>query len=134
MEVFGTAEESNSSQTSRVQPTDKRPSRKKPSRPAADQASSTQHKNTEDNGLPAINDIDGWLTVFEAEKPDAPRPTDPAPQRSEPSKQGRYGRKDRRDPTVHKNMSTSDEVFLSEGEVDAWMDFFDADPEDDDNS
>lgn len=82
------------------------------------------HKPVEAD-LPAPNDVDGWLEIFGEEGQE--NPTDFAPGRSDPSKQGRYGRKDKREPTVHKNMSTSDEIYLSEGEVDVWMDFFGVD-------
>jgi len=76
------------------------------------------------------NSVEAWLEVFG--EPEADRkPTDEAFQRNDPSKQGRYrNAQGKREPSVHKNMATSDEIYLNEGEVDAWMDVFGVDDED----
>lgn len=76
------------------------------------------------------NSVEAWLEVFgEPEK--EREPTDPAYQRNDPSKQGRYkNSKGKREPSVYKGMATSDEVYLNEGEVDAWMDVFGASDDD----
>lgn len=104
-----------------VEPTDKAPT-------ITPRIESKGSKKKADPNMPMPTDVDGWLEVFGEEGES--KPTDLAPGRSDPSKQGRYGRKDKREPTVHKNMSTSDEIYLSEGEVDVWMDFFGADDDD----
>ena len=76
------------------------------------------------------NSVEAWLEVF-GEPEIERKPTDEAFQRSDPSKQGRYRNADgKREPSVHKNMATSDEIYLNEGEVDAWMDVFGASDED----
>lgn len=76
------------------------------------------------------NSVEAWLEVFGEPEKDL-KPTDPAFQRSDPSKQGRYKNSDgKRQPSVHKGMATSDEIYLNEGEVDAWMDVFGADDND----
>lgn len=76
------------------------------------------------------NSVEAWLEVFGEPEPER-KPTDEAFQRSDPSKQGRYRNADgKREPSVHKNMATSDEVYLNDGEVDAWMDIFGASDED----
>lgn len=81
----------------------------------------------------ANNTVDEWLKFF-GEQDEPRQPTDPAPQRSDPRKQARYkDRTGRRSPTVHKRMSTSEEMYLSEGEVDAWMEFFGVDDDNDDD-
>ncbi len=95
--------------------------------PRNQQAKKTQKDTASDttgSDTPDENSVEAWLEVFGEE--DASRqPTDPAPQRKRPDKQGHFGsKKTRRDPTVHKNMGTSDDVFLSDGEVEAWMDLF----------
>jgi len=78
------------------------------------------------------NDVASWMELF-GESDEERQPTDPRPQRSDPSKQGRFGG-DKRGPVVHKNMSTSDEIFLSEGEVEQWMDFFGVEDEEDEDA
>lgn len=76
------------------------------------------------------NSVDAWLDIFGEPEPDR-EPTDPAYQRNDPSKQGRYkNSQGKREPSVYKGMATSDEVYLNEGEVDAWMDVFGASDED----
>lgn len=76
------------------------------------------------------NSVDAWLEVF-GEVDTERQPTDPAYQRNDPSKQGRYRNEHgKREPTVHKRMATSDEVYLNDGEVDAWMDVFGASDDD----
>jgi predicted RNA-binding protein with PIN domain len=81
---------------------------------------------------PDENSVEAWLDVF-GEEDTSRQPTDPAPQRKRPDKQGHFGsKKTRRDPSVHKNMGTSEDVFLSDGEVEAWMDLFERGTDDDD--
>lgn len=76
------------------------------------------------------NSVEAWLEVFGEPEPER-KPTDEAFQRNDPSKQGRYrNAQGKREPSVHKNMATSDEIYLNEGEVDAWMDVFGVDDED----
>ncbi|MGJ3240772.1 MAG: NYN domain-containing protein [Anaerolineae bacterium] len=76
------------------------------------------------------NSVDAWMDVF-GEVDTERKPTDDAFQRGDPGKQGRYrNAQGKREPTVHKRMATSDEVYLNEGEVDAWMDVFGADDDD----
>lgn len=76
------------------------------------------------------NSVEAWMELFPEPDPSL-EPTDPAPQRSDPNKQGRYKSHDgKRHPTVHKRMATSDEIYLSSGEVEAWMDVFGVDDED----
>lgn len=84
-----------------------------------------------DNVYVSDNSVDAWMELFgEADK--TIEPTDPAPQRSDPKKQGRYkNQHGKREPNVHKRMATSDEVYLNDGEVDAWMELFGAEDEDD---
>ena len=76
------------------------------------------------------NNVDAWMELFgEADK--TIEPTDPAPHRSDPKKQGRYkNQHGKREPNVHKRMATSDEVYLNDGEVDAWMELFGVEEED----
>lgn len=75
------------------------------------------------------NTVDAWIEVF-GEQDKKREPTDPASQRSDPSKQGRYRNKDgKREPLVHKRMGTAPDIHLNEGEVDAWMDVFGVDAE-----
>lgn len=70
------------------------------------------------------NTVDAWLTFFGDVDPSRP-PTDPAFQRDDPEKQGRYKTKDgKRAPIVHKRMATAVDLHLSSGEVDAWLDVF----------
>lgn len=72
------------------------------------------------------NSVAAWLAIFGEDK-DERQPTDPAYQRHDPQKQGRYrNARGEREPTVHKRMATSDEIYLNDGEVDAWMDVFGA--------
>ncbi len=76
------------------------------------------------------NSVDAWLEVF-GEVDTERKPTDEAFQKSDPSKQGRYRNANgKREPNVHKRMATSDEIYLNEGEVDAWMDIFGVDDDD----
>jgi hypothetical protein len=75
------------------------------------------------------NTVDAWLEVFGEQNAER-EPTDPAFQRSEPSKQGRYRNHDgKREPLVHKRMGTAPDIHLSDGEVDAWMEVFGMDDE-----
>lgn len=77
------------------------------------------------------NTVDAWIDVF-GEQDKKREPTDPAMQRSDPSKQGRYRNKDgKREPLVHKRMGTAPDIHLNRGEVDAWMDVFGVEEEDD---
>lgn len=70
------------------------------------------------------NSVAAWLEVFGDEDRER-QPTDPAFQRDDPEKQGRYKNKDGKyEPTVHKRMGTSEDIYLNRGEVDAWMDVF----------
>jgi predicted RNA-binding protein with PIN domain len=70
------------------------------------------------------NSVAAWLEVFGDEDRER-EPTDPAFQRDDPEKQGRYKNKDGKyEPTVHKRMATSEDIHLNRGEVDAWMDVF----------
>lgn len=95
------------------------------------------HKSTD--GLPEVdaesgeaddvpltrNTVDAWLKFFGGEPTQDREPTDVSPQRKEARKQGRYRNADgKREPTVHKRMSTSEDIYLNSGEVDAWMDVF----------
>ncbi|MDQ7026342.1 MAG: NYN domain-containing protein [Anaerolineae bacterium] len=142
LEIFG--EESNREPTekaakivsreSRKQPQEAQPAKSKKSK-AAQPSDAVANENLKQSDLLLPrNTVDAWMNVF-GETDDEIEATDPAPQRSDPSKQGRYKDKDgKRQPLVHKGMATSDEVFLNAGEVDAWMDVFgvtDTDEEDD---
>lgn len=70
------------------------------------------------------NSVAAWMEVFGEEDRER-QPTDPAFQRDDPEKQGRYKNKDGKyEPTVHKRMATSEDIHLNRGEVDAWMDVF----------
>lgn len=116
-----------------LQPTDKakrppvKPAQARPQ--AADLNVNPAMSEAEDVYL-TKNTVDAWLQVFG--ESDAKRsPTDPAPQRSDPSKQGRYGTGDKREPVVHKRMATSEDIYMNKGEVDVWMDFFGVKEEDD---
>jgi hypothetical protein len=128
LEIFG--EEDNRQPTEKapqIKPrnaTTRRKKRQPEEAPATDRLKADEVKLSE-------NSIDAWMGVFgETEK--EREPTDPAPQRSDPKKQGRYkNQAGKREPTVHKRMATSDEIYLSEGEVDAWMDVFGIDEEED---
>lgn len=79
------------------------------------------------------NTVDAWLTVF-GETDIKREATDPAYQRSDPAKQGRYGKiNGKREPVVHKRMGTSPDIHLNDGEVDAWMDVFGVEDEEEDD-
>lgn len=112
-----------------VQPTDRRPNKRPSRRNAAKGKHKTTAQQKPDPEEAPLHDVGAWLEIFGGDAADA-EPTDLRPQRSDPSKQGRFG-KTRREPTVHKNMATSDELFLSSGEVEAWMEFFGVEDEDD---
>jgi hypothetical protein len=95
------------------------------------QPDATKDNDKAKKDTPNENSVEAWLEIFGEEDKDRP-PTDPAPQRARPDKQGHFGKKKtRRDPSVHKNMGTSEDVFLSEGEVEAWMDLFEQGDNDD---
>ena len=101
--------------------------------PAVEADNSTDEINEEVKGgtlSVSENSVEAWLEAFG--DPDKERkPTDEAFQRNDPSKQGRYrNAQGKREPSVHKNMATSDEIYLNEGEVDAWMDVFGASDDD----
>jgi uncharacterized protein len=75
------------------------------------------------------NSVAAWMEIFGKED-EKREPTDPAFQRDDPEKQGRYKNKDGKyEPTVHKRMATSEDIHLNRGEVDAWMDVFGFDNE-----
>jgi uncharacterized protein len=70
------------------------------------------------------NTVDAWMDVFGDADPQR-EATDPAFQRNDPSKQGRYRNENgKREPLVHKRMGTAPDIHLNDGEVDAWMDVF----------
>lgn len=123
LQVFGEA--------GATEPTEARPNKKRPSRRRNNsQQPTAQNGNTKPDPEEApLHDVEAWLEIFGGDEPDS-EPTDYRPQRSDPNKQGQFG-KNRREPTVHKNMATSDELYLSAGEVDAWMELFGAEDEDD---
>jgi hypothetical protein len=125
LEVFeeGAKKREPTDKAKRIRPRHKQqPDRSKDSARANDE---TQKK------APDENSVEAWLEIFGEEDKDRP-PTDPAPQRAMPDKQGHFGKKKtRRDPGVHKNMGTSEDIFLSEGEVEAWMDLFEHGDDDD---
>lgn len=76
------------------------------------------------------NSVEAWLEVF-GDVDTERKPTDEAFQKSDPSKQGRYrNASGKREPSVHKRMATSEEVYLNDGEIDAWMDVFGVDDDD----
>ena len=119
LQIFG--------EDSERQPTDKRPSNQKKKK-AEDPKSPPELQAGEqfkgDTAQISKNSVEAWLDVFGNPEPNR-EPTDPAPQRSDPKMQGRYKSHDgKRQPTVHKRMATSDEIYLSDGEVDAWLDVF----------
>lgn len=135
LEIFG--EESNREPTEKAAKITPRGSStqskkaKKPAQPSKPSEAVANENLKESDLLLPKNTVDAWMGVF-GEEDDEQEATDPAPQRSDPSKQGRYKNKDgKRQPSVHKNMATSDEVFLNAGEVDAWMDVFGVSDEDD---
>ncbi|MCA9914277.1 MAG: NYN domain-containing protein, partial [Anaerolineae bacterium] len=133
MQAFGDAEERKPTDPrQRIQP------RHKPKRKT--------HKSTD--GLPEVdaesgeaddvpltrNTVDAWMKFFGGEPSKDREPTDLSPQRKEARKQGRYRNADgKREPTVHKRMSTSEDIYLNSGEVDAWMDVFGVQEEDDED-
>jgi hypothetical protein len=70
------------------------------------------------------NTVDAWMDFF-GDVDNSRQPTDPAFQRDDPHKQGRYKNQDgKRAPIVHKRMATAVDLHLSSGEVDAWLDVF----------
>jgi hypothetical protein len=70
------------------------------------------------------NSVAAWLEVF-GDEDKTREATDPAFQKSDPEKQGRYKNKDGKyEPTVHERMGTAEDIHLNRGEVDAWMDVF----------
>lgn len=130
--VFGSEDD-----TTERQPTDKA-ERIKPRHPhkrqsASPQAADENTKDRDDLKLSA-NTVDEWLEVFGGEPDPEREPTDPADFRTDPKKQGRFKTaQGKREPNVHKRMATSDDLWLSDGEVDAWLDVFGADDEADDD-
>jgi len=101
-----------------------------------------------DDGLPEVaadagesddvlmnrNTVDAWMKLFGGEPSPDRKPTDISPERKKAHKQGRFRNADgKREPTVHKRMSTSEEIYLNPGEVDAWMDVFGVMDEDEDD-
>lgn len=123
LEIFGNEGE--------AKPTEPRPNKRASRRrkPNRNQSVSKQQAAKPDPEEAPLHDVGAWLEIFGGDDADT-EPTDYRPQRSDPGKQGRFG-KNRREPTVHKNMATSDELYLSSGEVEAWMEFFGAEDEDD---
>jgi hypothetical protein len=111
----------------RIRPRNAPPEPKQKSEPAVQKDKSGaplfDRSQKEDAGL-SKNTVDAWLSFFgdvDATRP----PTDPAFQRDDPSKQGRYKTKDgKRAPVVHRRMATAVDLHLSSGEVDAWLDVF----------
>ncbi|MEL6307433.1 MAG: NYN domain-containing protein [Chloroflexota bacterium] len=123
-----------------IEPTDKAqkivPRGKKKKRKPTPQGHADTPENVEEikGGSLSLSDnsVEAWMDVFGGEPEKTRKPTDPALGQNDPSKQGRYRNADgKREPTVHKRMATSDEVYLNDGEVDAWMDVFGATDEDD---
>lgn len=102
------------------EPTDKA-DRIKPRRHSSAEAGDDDAK--EASKAPDENSVEAWLQVFGEGDTDV-EPTDPAPQRNQPDKQGHFSKQHRREPTVHANMGTSEDVFLTDGEVDAWLRMF----------
>ncbi|MEM9954671.1 MAG: NYN domain-containing protein [Chloroflexota bacterium] len=105
--------------------------RRRPIQPEADKGTDEINEEVKGGNLTVSeNSVEAWLEVFgevDAER----KPTDEAFQRNDPKMQGRYrSASGKREPSVHKNMATSDEVYLNESEVDAWMDIFGADEDD----
>ena len=128
LEIFG--EEPNREPTEKAAKITPRDVQKKPKKGQPSEASADENLKESDLMLPK-NTVDAWMKVFGAEDKER-EPTDPNPQRFVPSMQGRFKNKDgKREPTVHKRMATSDEIFLNAGEVDAWMDVFGVTDEDD---
>lgn len=129
--VFGSEDD-----TTERQPTDKaeriQPRHPRKRQSASPQAADENTKDRDDLKLSA-NTVDEWLEVFGGEPDPDREPTDPADFRTDPKKQGRFKTaQGKREPNVHKRMATSDDLWLSDGEVDAWLDVFGADDEDDD--
>ncbi len=80
------------------------------------------------------NTVDAWMKLFGGEPDPERQPTDISPERNKARKQGRYrNAQGKREPTVHKRMSTSEEIYLNPGEVDAWMEVFGVTDEDDED-
>jgi predicted RNA-binding protein with PIN domain len=80
------------------------------------------------------NTVDAWMKLFGGEPSPDRQPTDISPERNKARKQGRYrNAQGKREPTVHKRMSTSEEIYLNPGEVDAWMDVFGVTDEEDED-
>ncbi len=80
------------------------------------------------------NTVDAWMKLFGGEPPADREPTDISPERNKARKQGRYRNADgKREPTVHKRMSTSEDIYLNSGEVDAWLDVFGVEDEKDED-
>jgi hypothetical protein len=127
LEIFG--EEPNREPTEKAAKITPRGVQKKSKKVQPAEASANENLKESELMLPK-NTVDAWMQVFGAEDKER-EPTDPNPQRFVPSLQGRFKNKDgKREPTVHKRMATSDEIFLNAGEVDAWMEVFGVTDED----